>query len=1499
MGFSLSGTITINIDAFETKCIDQTIYINRILTEINELPNIRQIELNFSSPDSAADARIELLKVKESLAAYGVKIEQNLREADRLCHDGAEILTPEQYHALKEGREKLQNTYRNLIEYTDKILKRLDVATALLIEFSTKSSEFHSWIFSKSRELEGTRLRSGDPSRLSESKREAKQLYDDIIANGDKLREIRQIAVKIESEVRNYIEELKRQDPHAKLPPLHAQDVQNTVQLIQEDYEKLIHDSQLLIQFLNKLNSLSVDHEHNIQEVEQWLADLEASTSKIINNTKQSTPDEKLNILLNLSQDAIAKQPKIDEAIRSANDLLAATISTDAHDSLAKEQEMALGEIQRRFKNINAKINDSVDATRAEITKKDGVNQGIENILDWISEAEKDVKNSQNLPLVVEKLSNLKYEDQLKRSEMHSQEKILADIGKAIENLPNSEATKDLENKYANAEQRFKRVKSIRKGLSDNLHDVIDALNDLNTKNNGINKKLLQIQDDLDRIDATDEAGIQKLEKDLEQIVNNDWNELSGLAEKILSVPNVSESDGLHEMMNGTSKGITRAQKRLADKVNAGTRLATDKNAFSLKAAEIEAELSEIEENIQYQIRDVSIDDEVIRQKLESCKKIEQKLSKTQNDLEELERIEMDLIHASGANKRRSMILDGSSFGSAGESINQAKQQLSSLQKRQDEAEKDLHKLKSDLNETLEKRTKWNAKCDDLQRWAQNENSQLQNRANLSLDNLSLQTTLKEIKAADKRLREKQPELSELRQLSIHLIKKLPSEGHEDEIIPIQKSQKLFEDNFESLENENSSLELCIATANVFLNDSTSMEKWITAKMRVLDLCSVSADPNLISNHLALLDVLKNEIEDEKPKWQNLNETSESLRNLSKSNSFNNEVSDKMDNLNNKWKNLEDCVNSRTQDLNAAKSLGSKFNGAQKDFTKKLGELESAIDDITKAPINSDADIENQNKQIELIEKKLEAELEPLLFELTKLASEIEEITNDPATKSEAKNRSDSAKTAVDELKKKLDSVKKAAASAKSQGEELLTEFDKKLDWIRETQKDFDSLPAVSADPAKLNEQIEDFSSLYQNVLENEGSMVLARAKIADSLQKKPNSMLKRKLESFDEEWKPLLAGVKDRYQLMEKAKKLGDELADLEVKIKNDLNDASQKIDEAKSADSNGNEMPDLTPTENLLHSLRPSLDGLLSLAKNLEQIAPGPDAKKLNREAENLVADANNLTKECSNQLKLAKARNDLRNQFEKGVIASQILIENARNNSGLCEQHDSTDSSASKPLLSKEKLKLLADDLESNWIRQRRDLDSTANKLKPMIESNEIEEIDDALTDLDSTANKLKPMIESNEIEEIDDALTGLDMNYNDLKKEFGLASDEMQETESVIGQTSEKGRQLKDEVDELVDRIRELESIGRDSDTLKQQSDECNAILTEIEDKKQQLEQLAIEWKKLADSGKISGTQMIGPQKEMDQINNKLEQQKTKITKRKGEIEDMVDKINDLT
>lgn len=60
--------------------------------------------------------------VRERLSDYGRQIEEALLKSDSLCHDGAEVLTPDQFHALKESRQKLMDTYNNLVKHTDAVL---------------------------------------------------------------------------------------------------------------------------------------------------------------------------------------------------------------------------------------------------------------------------------------------------------------------------------------------------------------------------------------------------------------------------------------------------------------------------------------------------------------------------------------------------------------------------------------------------------------------------------------------------------------------------------------------------------------------------------------------------------------------------------------------------------------------------------------------------------------------------------------------------------------------------------------------------------------------------------------------------------------------------------------------------------------------------------------------------------------------------------------------------------------------------------------------------------------------------------------------------------------------------------------------------------------------------------------------------------------------------------------------------------------------------------
>lgn len=163
-------------------------------------------------------------------------MDENLREADRLCEEGVETLTPEQFHSLKECQQKLRSTYTEIIRQTDAILDRLDLATALLIEFSTKSSQLQSWIFDKSRDLNELRMRAGDLGALAETKRLLKALDKKIAGGAANLKVISQLAARINVEICNYIDELRKRElsvNSAHFAQLDRHQINETVERIQ------------------------------------------------------------------------------------------------------------------------------------------------------------------------------------------------------------------------------------------------------------------------------------------------------------------------------------------------------------------------------------------------------------------------------------------------------------------------------------------------------------------------------------------------------------------------------------------------------------------------------------------------------------------------------------------------------------------------------------------------------------------------------------------------------------------------------------------------------------------------------------------------------------------------------------------------------------------------------------------------------------------------------------------------------------------------------------------------------------------------------------------------------------------------------------------------------------------------------------------------------------------------------------------------------------------
>jgi hypothetical protein len=63
------------------------------------------------------------------------------------------------------------------------VLARLDLATALLLEFTAKASAFQSWIYESGRKLDALRADSGHPNGLEESRRRFRTLNEEILVS--------------------------------------------------------------------------------------------------------------------------------------------------------------------------------------------------------------------------------------------------------------------------------------------------------------------------------------------------------------------------------------------------------------------------------------------------------------------------------------------------------------------------------------------------------------------------------------------------------------------------------------------------------------------------------------------------------------------------------------------------------------------------------------------------------------------------------------------------------------------------------------------------------------------------------------------------------------------------------------------------------------------------------------------------------------------------------------------------------------------------------------------------------------------------------------------------------------------------------------------------------------------------------------------------------------------------------------------------------------------
>ncbi|EFO27979.2 spectraplakin [Loa loa] len=1419
------------------ECTERQLKISEILNAFGTISTtISEGFWLVTSSEDTSSIFDRMQEMRTELMTYASKVQESIGEADRLCAEGAEFLTPDQFHSLKEHRNKLETNYNQLLQHTDVILPRLNALTKLLLEFSNESSLLHSFLNEKARELTIIRAESGDPQVLQGSRQKVKGILDEVITAKERLRDICALSVRIQSEIDGYVIEMRLQYPSAQFPSIDAHELTGTISRLQADYDILLRNCHELSAYLSQLKSLATAYTQNAETLNESITNLEreiSETESILRNTDTiddgSLMSQLLSELETLQHASFEQTGKIETVMRSALDLSNALAGTDAHERISSENQRYIDELARRQIRAQKRIEENIDSWRSKLTKTNGIREGMMNVMSWLDEENKRYSEPVSLPLYVDKLIELRHQNELRQREISSRQKVLielqADAQKIAAANPDSVASRQILSDCSDAQRKFATLFAISKVYANNITELCTALTDFNDLEASINKKLLLLNEKQSNASLTDINGLSEISNELKQLAQGEWKEMESKCKWILTVPNVIEDNCLEKNVSHIDNTIRKCISRIEELISRGHEIGKLCQTSNELKNKLSANLEDLETRARV-LEECSLNPVDLAKQRSTCQQLQTECQHCRSEFETLSDTVSKLVEIE-------TIASMKMKGCVGQSkqVQEALREMSSLQQRYSSLGCFLQLKNEKIIRDIEKLSDWDLQRDSLARWISNENKRLNTDCPVTLVNDVVRTNIAKAKRLEEVLViEKQLEMEEIRSKA-RLLTSEPSIPGTSDIINSQKA----------LETDWGKLNQAAKTLKEWNESVTSLDKWLTQKERMISVIgTINIDPKVIDNQLIQIKLLRGELEDHGAARNKVNELAHNLVARSATPVSAQQIVMEMDTLNRRWISFHDELEKKKVTLQKVKELGSKFSIKQRDVKMQLISVAEAIEQISRSPLTSKNDVDDQLKILNASSTR-SSEINSQLEELKELVNLICEISQDHSLQTDVREQLNTTVQTAQELNKKIESMKVAAANAKDEEGQTMMEAEAAVKWVKDMQEQLSDLGPLSVNSIELDEQRAAIEKIYGAVLDMEGGITLIRAKLMDQIKKAPNSKQKTTLDILSAVWNPLLEKIKTKHANAERAFDLVNQLDTL-----------------LKSLTMQDNDITELAAMKQEIGKHELELAMLETLLSKLEVITTGPSLKKLGREVENVTGDLRTLLKDIKNVWQKVQISKDIQKQFSRRREEAQSLLDAAKETAESLKRDDNI------PSITREVLLKTVNDLENSWHKKERELLAALKDIEGIVTREEAENLHEDVRKMGDEYVQVVMIIQ------------GLHCNMK--------MRDEMLDA-------------VKQKISLLTSEIRSinkdsLSPIERNIVALEQQNRACDELLKSTAEKEKVLDELALEWQQLWSTTITQTTQKNAVMQQINEIREDLNKQRAAITQRKRVIGNML-------
>ncbi|XP_072590702.1 dystonin isoform X22 [Vulpes vulpes] len=1128
------------------------------------------------------------------------------QSAQTLLDKQGHYLSPEEKEKLQKNMKELKEHYETTLATVEKKMKLTHSLQEELEKFDADYSEFQHWLQQSEQELENLEAGADDLSGLMTKLKRQKSFSEDVISHKGDLRYITISGNRVLEAAKS----CSRRSGGSKA----AQDHIDTSATYREVQGKLDHASDRFRSLYSKCNVLGNNLKDLVDKYQHYedascalLSGLQACEVTASKHLSEPIAVDPKNLQRQLEetkalQGQISNQQVAVEKLKKTAEVL-----LDARGSLlpAKNDiQKTLDDIVGRYDDLSKSVNERNEKLQITLTRSLSVQDGLDEMLDWMGSVENSLKEQGQVPLnsaalqdVISKNIMLEQDITGRQSSINAMNE---KVKKFMETTDPSTASslqakmKDLSVRFSEASRKHKEKLAKMEELKtkvelfENLSEKLQTF--LETKTQALTETDVPGKDVTELSQYMQESTSEFLEhkKDLEV--------LHSLLKEISSYGLPGDKALVFEKTNNLSKKFKEMETTIKEKKEAVSSCQEQMDAFQVLVKSLKSWIKETTERVP--IVQPSFGAEDLGKSLEKTKKLQEKWSLKTPEIQKVNNSGISLCNlisavttpakAIAAVKSGGVILNGEGTATDTQEI-LANKELTSIKKDMTDIShgyEDLGLLLKDkiaeLNTKLSKLQKAQEESSSMMQWLQkmNKTAAKWHQAPTPTDTEAVKTQVEQNKSFEAELKQNVNKVQELKDKLTELLEENPDTPEAPKWKQMlteidskwQELNQLTVDRQQKLEESSNNL-------TQFQTVEAQLKQWLVEKeLMVSVLGPLSIDPNMLNTQRQQVQILLQEFDTRKTQYEQLTAAGQGI--LSKPGehpSFHGIVKEQLAAVTQKWDSLTGQLSDRCDWIDQAIVKSTQYQSLLRSLSDKLSDLDNKVSISVAVSTHPDA----MNQQLEAAQK-LKQELEQEMKQIKvaqALCEDLSALVKEDYLKAELSRQLEGILKSFKDIEQKAENhvqhLQSACASS-HQFQQMSRDFQVWLDTKKEEQNSsppisakLDVLESLLKDQKDFSKMLSAQSSIYEKTIaEGENLLLKTQGSEKAALQSQLNT-IKTNWDGFNKQVKEREDKVKDSLEKALKYKEHVETLRPWIDKCQNNLEEIKFCLDPTETENS------------------------------------------------------------------------------------------------------------------------------------------------------------------------------------------------------------------------------------------------------------------------------------------------------------------------------------------